>query len=309
MSEPRVSVVIPAYRCAAFIGTAINSILAQTRAPDEIIVVDDGSPDDIAAALAPFGERVRLLRKSNGGASSARNMGIDVCSGDFVALLDSDDVWHPGKLASQLAVFQKHPEVGLVASRYLILSPDGSEEVYPGLRQAPWDTVWRPAGPEIFDIVALIWTSSVVIRRETLGHHRFDEHLRTAEDRDMWVRLVSETPIYLQSEITATLVEMKDSLSRSDVDLDCRSMLQLIRRYQHLLGTAGVRRWEANVHRRWAAEYLGVGQSRKAIAPALRRLRVQPLSPEGWWVLGKSMALSVASRLRAGVDRAESAAM
>lgn len=308
MPEPRVSVVIPAYRCAATIGGAINSILAQTRVPDEIIVVDDGSPEDIAAALAPFKEQVRLLHKSNGGASSARNMGIDACRGDFVALLDSDDVWHPGKLASQLAVFQKHPEVGLVASRYVILSPDGSEEVYPYLRQASWDTVLHLAGPAIFDIVAVIWTSSVLIRRDVLGNHRFDEQLRTAEDRDMWVRLASETPIYLQSEITATLVEMKESLSRSNVDLDCRCMLQMIHRYHQLLGTAGVRRWEAYVNRRLAAEYLGVGESRKAIRPALRRLRAQPLSPEAWWVLGKSMALSAVPCLNVGMAGADIAA-
>lgn len=309
MSEPRVSVVIPAYRCAATIGGAIKSVLAQTRPPDEIIVVDDGSPDDLAPALAPFEAQIRLLRKSNGGASSARNMGIDACTGDLVALLDSDDFWHPGKLASQLAVFQKHPEVGLVASRYVILSPDGSEELYPYLHLAKWDTVLHLTGPAVFDIMALIWTSSVLIRREVLGDHRFDEQMRTAEDRDMWVRLASITPIYLQSEITATLVELKGSLSRSDVDLDSRCMLQMIHRYQHLLGTAGVRRWEAYVNRRLAAEYLGVGKSRKAIRPALRRLIVQPLSPEAWWVLAKSMALSAVPCIGAGITSERVAAM
>ena len=301
MSEPRVSVVIPAYRCSATIGAAIKSVLAQTRLPDEIIVVDDGSPDDLDAALVPFEGRIRLLRKSNGGAASARNMGIDACTGDFVAFLDSDDLWHPGKLASQLAVFQKHPQVGLVASRYVILSPDGSEEIYPYLHLATWDTVLHLSGPAIFDVMARIWTSSVLIRRDVLGDRRFDEHMRIAEDRDMWVRLVSITPIYLQSEVNATLVELNGSLSRSDVDLDCRCMLQMIYRYQHLLGPAGVRRWEAYVNRRLAAEYLGVGRSRKAVRPALRRLVVQPFSPEAWWVLGKSMAMSAVGFCGAGV--------
>lgn len=309
MSEPRISVVIPAYRCTATIGLAIKSVLAQTRLPDEIIVVDDGSPDDIDAALAPFEGRIRLLHKSNGGAASARNMGIDASTGDLVALLDSDDLWHPGKLASQLAVFRKHPEVGLVASRYIILSPDGSEELYPYLHLATWDTVLHLSGPAIFDIMALIWTSSVLIRRDALGNHRFDEHMRTAEDRDMWVRLASVTPIYLQSAVNATLVEREGSLSRSDVELDCRCMRHMIHRYRDLLGNSGVRRWEAIVNRRLAAEYLGVGKSRKAIRPALRRLIVQPLSPEAWWVLGKSMALSAVGCPGAGAVAEEVAPM
>ena len=117
-----------------------------------------------------------------------------------------------------------------------------------------------------------------------------------AEDRDLWVRLVSAAPVYLQSELTAILVELEGSLSRSDIDLDCRCMLAMIDRYRAMLGAAGQRRWEAYVHRRWAAAYLGCGQSRKAIQPALRRLSYQPFSAEGWWVLGKSMATAVAPR-------------
>jgi len=304
MAEPRVSVIIPAYRCATIIGRALDSVFAQTRPADEIIVVDDGSPDDLAGALAPYAGRLRVLHKSNGGASSARNAGIEVCTGDLVAFLDSDDFWDSGKLGQQLEVLRRHPDVGLVASRYIILSPDGTTEFFPGPGAARWDSVLYLAGPAIFDMAMLIWTSSVIIRRAVLGDLRFDEHFRIAEDRDLWVRMASRAPIYLQSRLTATLVELQGSLSRSDVDLDCRSMLQMIRRYQHLLGAGGVRRWEACVHRRWAAAYLGMGRSRKAIGPAFRRLVYQPFSPEGWWVLGKSMALAAAPQALAGAQRA-----
>lgn len=316
MAEPRVSVLVPAYRCAGMIGRAIDSILAQTRPPEEIIVIDDGSPDDIAGALAPYGQRVHLLRKDNGGASSARNAGIRACTGELVALLDADDFWHPDKLATQLALFRKHPELGLVASRYIILSPDGTTEHYPYLDAAPWDRVLRPTGPTVFDLSMLIWTSSVVIRREVLGEERFDEQMRIAEDRDLWVRLVRCSPIYLQSEPMATLVERQGSLSRSDIDLDCQCMLQLIQRYGDLLRPAGVRRWRARVHRRWAADYLGLGRPRRAIRPATCRLINQPLSAEGWWILGKSMVLALNPRPRprpprgwAGVAGAERAAV
>jgi len=133
----------------------------------------------------------------------------------------------------------------------------------------------------------------VIIRREVLGDNRFDTRLKTAEDRDLWATLVSRTPIYLQSDLTATLIELEGSLSHSDLDLDCQCMLRVVRRHQDLLGVAGVRRWEASVYRRWAATYLGQGNGGKAILPALRRLRYQPLSPEAWWVLAKSSFLSI----------------
>lgn len=309
MAEGRVSVIIPAYRCAATIGRAIDSVLSQTRKADEIVVVDDGSPEDLSEALAPYCEHIRVLRKTNGGASSARNAGISACTGDYVAFLDSDDMWHRDKLAKQMALFAKYPELGLVASRYVILSPDGTEEYYPRLSDAPWDTVLKLSGPVAFDLAMLMWTSSVVIRREVIGKDRFDEHLRIAEDRDLWMRLVQKAPVLLQSELMATLVERDGSLSRSDIDLDCRCMLTLISRYENLLGSAGVRRWQARVQRRWAAAYLGLGQSGKAIRPALRRLRYQPFSPEGWWVLGKSMALTCTPRRRVAILGAASAAL
>src|SRR5262245_13313488 len=115
-----VSVVIPAYRASGTIGRAVVSLLHQTRTPDEILVVDDGSPDDLAAALAPYCDRVTLVRKENGGAASARNLGIDRSRGDLIAFLDADDYWEPTKLERQLSIFRRHPEVGLVASRFYV---------------------------------------------------------------------------------------------------------------------------------------------------------------------------------------------
>jgi len=115
MSDLSVSVVIPAYRAARTIRRAVDSVLAQSQPADEIIIVDDGSPDDIAAAVRPYGDQLKYLQKSNGGAGSARNAGIDVATGGLVAFLDADDYWEPDKLRRQLAVFRTHPQVELVA--------------------------------------------------------------------------------------------------------------------------------------------------------------------------------------------------
>lgn len=300
MDEYRVSVVIPAYRCVNTLRCAIDSIFAQTRRPDEIIVVDDGSPDDIAAAVAPYGAAVTLLKKTNGGAASARNVGLDAATGNMIAFLDADDLWMPEKLESQLRIFQDHPEVGLVSSRYLIRQPSGAEGEFPGMNVAPWDQVLRPRGAQVFDLAIVVWTSVVIFRRELLGSERFDTTLQIAEDRDLWVRLVIKSPIWIQSRLTATLVAGPDSLSRADVDLDCQCMLRLIRRYRPLLGQQASRRWEAQVYRRWAGTHMGQGDTAKALKPAIRRLFYQPLSLEGWWALAKSSVLSVRRRKESG---------
>ena len=111
-----VSVVIPAYKAARTIGRAVESVIRQTSPPEEILVVDDGSPDADALieALRPFGTAVTLLRKPNGGASSARNEGIDRARGEWVAFLDADDYWEPEKLERQLAVAREYPEVSVI---------------------------------------------------------------------------------------------------------------------------------------------------------------------------------------------------
>lgn len=288
MDEFRVSVVVPAYRCARIIGPTMTSLLAQTRLPDEIIVVDDGSPDDIASAVRPYGDRIRLLRKENGGAASARNAGLDVATGDIVAFQDSDDLWEPTKLQSQLEVFRQHPEVGLVASRYSIHLASGGGMILPDVTEVSYDQVLRLRGAGIFEVGTLIFTSTVALRKASLGADRFDVTLQIAEDRDLWVRLLTRMSCYLQSDPTAILIERAGSLSRSNLDMDCQCMLRVIQKNAGLLSRAGRRRWEAMVYRRWAGTYLGMGHAAQAAGLAWRRLRYQPWSPEAWWTLAKS---------------------
>ena len=109
----KVSVIIPTYNYGEFIGGAIESVLSQTLAPLEVIVVDDGSNDDTEARIKPF-DQVRYIRKDRGGVSSARNEGVRQSRGDYVAFLDADDAWLPDKLERQLNRFSDDPEIGLV---------------------------------------------------------------------------------------------------------------------------------------------------------------------------------------------------
>jgi glycosyltransferase involved in cell wall biosynthesis len=122
----RVTVVIPTYNRAGLIGASLDSLVAQTHQDWDAIVVDDGSTDDTAAVVAGYGSRVRYVRQENRGVGAARNTGLRLATGDLVAFLDSDDLWHPYKLALQVAVCERLPEIGYLFTEFVILRDDGS---------------------------------------------------------------------------------------------------------------------------------------------------------------------------------------
>jgi len=274
MNDLSVSVVIPAYRAANTIRRAVDSVLAQSAPAREIIIVDDGSPDDIAAALKAYGDRIKYVRKPNGGAASARNAGIDVATGDLIAFLDADDYWEPDKLRSQLAVFRTHLGVGLVAGGYFIEEP-GRQRTAAKLPKERWrNRVLASRGAEAFQIAMLIWTGTAMIRRQLLMSEQFVCGLEPAEDRDLWARLVLKAPAYLMSEPLSTAVLEPQSLSRSDPDRDCRNMLQVVQRNRTQLGFWAHRQWMAHTYFRWS---IGGDSVAAALACMLKSLLIWPL--------------------------------
>jgi len=123
MPEPLISVVIPLYDKEREIEAALRSVLAQTRLPAEIIVVDDGSTDRGAEQAEAVGSPlVRLVRQSNAGVSAARNRGIAEARGEYVALLDADDAWRPGFLEEIAAMIREFPGCGMYCTAFDILS-------------------------------------------------------------------------------------------------------------------------------------------------------------------------------------------
>jgi glycosyltransferase involved in cell wall biosynthesis len=302
LSEPTVSVVIPAYRAAGTIGRALDSLLGQTHRPDEVIVVDDGSTDDLDAALVPYAGLARHVRKPNGGAATARNLGIDQARGDLVAFLDADDYWEPTKLERQVSIFHDHPEVGVVAARFFEEPPGRPRFLKPAGDRGLFGRVLTASGGAVFEVMAEVWTTTVVVRRDVLGDARFVPGLEPAEDRDLWLRLIALSPVYLDPEPLATWVQEPGSLSRTNLDRDCSNMLRVVYRHRDLLGGLGLRAWETYVFRRWAAGHLGQGRPGAALGYAWERLRRQPASPEAWWILFKCMTMAgigVRSRHRA----------
>jgi glycosyltransferase involved in cell wall biosynthesis len=122
--NPLASVIVPVYNGARFLRAALDSVLAQTYRPVEIVVVDDGSTDVSPGVIASYGDRVRSLRQANSGVAAARNAGIRAASGELIALLDQDDWWLPGKMAAQVERFAADPGLGLVHTGIVQYSED-----------------------------------------------------------------------------------------------------------------------------------------------------------------------------------------
>ncbi len=111
MTAHRVSCIVPVFNGERFLAEALDSILLQTRPPDEIIVVDDGSTDDTGRIARGLGQAIRYMRQDNAGPAAARNTGVAIAGGDFMAFLDADDLWLPTKLERQLARFEARPDL------------------------------------------------------------------------------------------------------------------------------------------------------------------------------------------------------
>jgi len=214
---PAVTVVMPAYNVAPYIGEAIQSVLAQSFADLELLVIDDGSTDDsraIAEQYARHDRRVRVLRKPNGGISSARNLGLQAASGALIAILDSDDVWLPGYLETQVAILDAQPAIHIVTANAWFL---GSR--LDGLPARPWPDT-RPA-PDLLQMLAdeeAIFIMCIFRRTvyETIGG--FDESLRTNEDYDYWLRAaVAGFRFHRNDAPLGRYRRRDDSLSASEV--------------------------------------------------------------------------------------------
>ena len=201
-----VSVIMPTYNRARWIGRAIHSVLEQLEAGDELIVIDDGSTDDTRAAVTSFGERVIYLQAEHRGAGPARNLGLAHARGELIAFLDSDDVWLPGKLAMQRAFLAARPDVLFCFSDFQVVTEDGAVQ-HRFLAQWPHDprsfrdmfgAPDRFAGCDVYvgDLYAwqltglYILANTLVVRRGAAGQAlRFAEDLKTYEDVECFVRL------------------------------------------------------------------------------------------------------------------------
>ena len=192
------SVIIPVYNKANTIRESGESILAQTEKDYEIIIVNDGSSDDLASALAPFPE-ICVIHQENGGVSVARNTGIDAAKGDYICFLDADDLWLPNHLEEFSALIEQYPHTRMYVTSHKETRPDGSEyHSSEKLRDLPQ----RFLADNLFEILnnrtySLINTNCICIQRAWLlemGIY-FEPGEKIGEDTDVWYRVALHTPV------------------------------------------------------------------------------------------------------------------
>jgi glycosyltransferase involved in cell wall biosynthesis len=213
VTKPRVSVVICFLNGAEFLPAAIDSVLAQTMTDFELYLVDDGSTDgssEIAQRYVVGDSRLRYVEHEghvNLGLSASRNVGIRAAQGDFIALLDADDIWMPSKLEEQLAIFDRHPELGMVcgAARYWGSWSGGEDRiVQSGPRQ---DVPIRPPEASVLTyplgIADAPCPSDFLLRRTlVLELGGFEEHFRNLyEDQAFLAKLYLVAPVYFSSRV------------------------------------------------------------------------------------------------------------
>jgi glycosyltransferase involved in cell wall biosynthesis len=231
----RVSAIIPTYNRRREVSVAIASALRQTEPLHEIVVIDDGSSDGTWEELSALARqtampRMVLHRQSNAGPSAARNAGVRLASGEFIAFLDSDDTWHEQKTARQLALFAADPDLALVGC------------VPAGMDVFPQQTV-VPIGIGRLLFRNYFLTPGVIVRRDVLdGAGGFAEDMRRCEDYELWLRIASRRRCALLNEVLMTCGEGKRSFGESGLSADLWAMqageLEAFRRWHRHGGSS-----------------------------------------------------------------------
>ncbi len=297
-----VSVVIPTWNRASLVPKAVESVLAQTSPVAEILIVDDGSTDDTAEVVRRLPGPVRYLHKRNGGAASARNLGIREARNPYIALLDSDDVWRPDKIERQCAVLDARPNVVVVHSAARIIGPDGR----------PTGEVWGKPEYQGWVRRKLLFAngvnaSSVLARREAiLQAGGYDERFRLLENWELWLRMSKLGEFAYQPEC---LVEYRRHDGNTISDLDKLERAFRAFHDKHLapdrcrLPPPFLRRVLAHHHRAMADAQTGQGRFSTARKEFLRSLQLHPWQPDVAYRLFRVSTAEVVARARSLVQR------
>lgn len=254
-----ISVIIPTYNRANLVPLAINSVLAQTHPAAEIIVVDDGSAQDMREVLAEYGSKIQVIRQTNTGLSGARNTGIRAARHDWIAFLDDDDEHAPDRLARAAESISRYPKATVHACNTAIVAESGTAPEMDlfkmrGMAATEWMEVARPL-PWV--LRGCFFSQSMVIRRQALeeiGLFRKTFY----EDMDLFVRLVPRSPWVIDSKPCLRLIRRGNTNAMSD---DWRSKplercSALVRIHREALGLPGLTPQETVMVKNGLASYL-----------------------------------------------------
>lgn len=293
-----VSIIIPTYNHAHFLGEAIESALSQPGAPIEVIVVDDGSTDDPASVVSRY-PGVRLIRQENAGLAAARNAGWRAAVGRYLVFLDADDRLVPGAVPSNLDFFARHPTCGFVYGRYRFIGPDGM------VRN---DASFVGIGPDPFASFLAMNTigmhATVMYRREAVEEAGgFDPTLRACEDYDLYLRLSRLHPVASRPELIAEYRIHGANMSRDVPFMLTWALATLRRQKPAALGNpahrrayrAGIRAWK----RLYAEQQLRRTWTRPSPRSILALLKIARAAPEQVLTGAAKSLLRIQRRLRA----------
>jgi glycosyltransferase involved in cell wall biosynthesis len=274
-----VSVVIATFNMGRYLPQAVQSVLSQTYTNVEILIIDDGSTDDTAQIIRRWeqDERVRVYRQSNGGQAQARNRGVALSKGRYVAFLDADDEWLSHKLSRQMPLFA-NPQVGVVYSEYECMDGEGRALPKPPTR------MYRGRVTAALLIDNFVSFQTAVVRRECLERHgAFDESVRMGDDYDLWLRLSAHYEFDFIPQPTARYRVWSGQMSknyRRRYESAIRTMQRFLEHNPGLVSTAQIRA-------AWAHTYTGRGnntlwQERKRAAAMQDYLRALSFRPHHW---------------------------
>ncbi|MBI1799874.1 MAG: glycosyltransferase family 2 protein [Candidatus Eisenbacteria bacterium] len=293
--SPRVSVVMTAYNAAWCVERALESVCAQTRLPDEILVCDDGSSDGTPDLIERrFGEHVTVLRLPHRNAAASRRVGLERASGNWLAFMDADDTWRPKKQELQLAFLERHPEVRWISCDGAFVSADGV------IRESWLSDYFEPVRERVGDLLPPLvercfpLMSSMMVEREAYARvGGINSEIIYSHDYDLWVRLAARYPGALMAEPLIEYFSHAGSLSRRIAERACDD-LDLMRRIER--GDLGHRPELQRVAARRAAalEFDLAIHALRANRLAEGRVRLRRTAASGPWSR-RLLALAAAS--------------
>lgn len=283
---PLISVVVPTYNRAALLDQAINSVLQQDYQQWELLVVDDGSTDDTMAVLRTYEKepRIRGFSQPNSGQAVARNRGLREASGQFIAFLDSDNLWLPHKLATQAAYLASHPEVDVLYGDIETIDIEGRVLAGPSAQARHSGMVWKQLLVDNF-----VNFNTSVVRTEKLREvGGMDESVRRADDYDLWLRLSTVARFqYLPGVVAQYRVagaRISDNIA-GRFESNMAAVERFIQRNPGLLSTGELNQVLSRIHRRFSRAFSERGQYRQACATVLKAIRLSPSDPGAWRTL------------------------
>lgn len=222
---PLVSVVIPAFNAEKYIKETIDSVLKQTCKDFEIIVVDDGSTDKTKKILEQYIDRINYIFQENSGPSKARNTGIKIAKGEYIAFLDADDLWPKSKLALQVDFMELHPDIDMVFADMMTFNQDGVilKSYLKNIKRENFYNILLQEQHELKDPFLMLLranfipTGTVMVRRGMLEKYniKFDENISSVEDLDYWMRVSIFSKIGFIPEILKRKREHEENISKN----------------------------------------------------------------------------------------------